>query len=205
MPFTRDPELDLDDDGNPRADAVTRPSPPYEDPTHGMSADNHPAAGMTQLSALQFCKWLSDKTGEFYRLPTEAEWEYACNAGSTEPYFYGKQKGKLKNYAWFEKNSEKRTHPVGMLEPNPWGLYDMYGNVQEWTLDQYEADAYTKLNQDNLWILPSSLHPRSVRGGAYNSPAEDCRTANRIESDLDWKKEIHKYPRVFGGIPIPHL
>ncbi len=196
----QDPELDLDEAGNPRVDAITRPSPPYEDPTHGMAARNHPAAGMTQLAALQFCRWLSDKTGVFIRLPSEVEWEYACEGSSaSSDYYFGKKKKELKMHAWFDKTSGGSTHPIASLLPNPFGLYDMYGNVSEWTLDQYQADAYGHLDTEAhlIWIAPTTLHPRSVRGCHFKHTAEDCRSSNRIESNMDWKKRDPQIPKSF--------
>lgn len=195
----RDPDVDLDKAGNPRTDGVTRPSAPYEDPVFGMGKFGFPAAGMTQFSALQFCKWLSDKTGRFYRLPTEAEWEYACRAGSDSKYFFGKKKKELSKYAWWEDNSDGTFHKVGKLEPNPWGLYDILGNVAEWTMDQYYPDAYTKVPADarDYWAKPIALHPRSVRGGSFKSEHDDLRSARRIESTLDWKKRDPQIPKSF--------
>ena len=195
----RDPEIDLDENGKPRVDGVTRPSAPYEDPVFGMGKFGYPAAGMTQFGALQFCRWLSEKTGRFYRLPTEAEWEYACKAGSDTPYFFGKKKKELLKYAWFEKNSDGSFHKVGQLQPNPWGLYDIYGNVAEWTIDQYHADAYSKLEngEKDPWMKPTALHPRTVRGGTFRSEASDLRSAKRIESTLAWKKRDPQIPKSF--------
>jgi formylglycine-generating enzyme required for sulfatase activity len=195
----RDPEIDLDENDKPRTDGITRPSAPYEDPVFGMGKFGYPAAGMTQFSALQFCKWLSEKTGKFYRLPTEAEWEYACKAGTDTPYFFGKKKKELAKYAWYEKNSGGAFHKVGELQPNPWGLYDIYGNVAEWTLDQYHADAYTKINsgEKDPWITPTDLHPRSVRGGTFKSEDIDLRSAKRTESTLAWKKRDPQIPKSF--------
>ncbi|MCB0687971.1 MAG: formylglycine-generating enzyme family protein [Saprospiraceae bacterium] len=195
----RDPEIDLDENGKPRTDGVTRPSAPYEDPVFGMGKFGYPAAGMTQFSALQFCKWLSEKTGRFYRLPTEAEWEYACRAGSSTPYFFGKKKKDLSKYAWYEDNSEGSFHKVGELQPNSWGLYDMLGNVMEWTLDQYHADAYQTLENGvkDPWIQPTDLHPRSVRGGSFKSEPEELRSAARTESTLAWKKRDPQIPKSF--------
>jgi len=195
----RDPEIDLDSEGKPRTDGITRPSAPYEDPVFGMGKFGYPAAGMTQFSALQFCKWLSEKTGTFYRLPTEAEWEYACKAGSDAPYFFGKKKKELAKYAWYEKNSEGSFHKVGELQPNPWGLYDILGNVAEWTLDQYHADAYMKIKEGEKdpWIKPTDLHPRSVRGGHFKNEAIDMRSAKRTESTLAWKKRDPQIPKSF--------
>ncbi len=195
----REPEMDLDADGNPRVDGITRPSAPYEDPVFGMGKEGFPAAGMTQFSALQFCKWLSEKTGTFFRLPTEAEWEHACKAGSDAKYFFGKKKKDLAKYAWYEKNADGKFHKTGELAPNPWGLYDILGNVAEWTLDQYQADAYATFEdkEQDPWIKPSALHPRSVRGGSFRSEADDLRSANRIESTLDWKKRDPQIPKSF--------
>ena len=197
--FFRDPEIDVDEDGKPRIDGVTRPSAPYEDPVFGMGKFGFPAAGMTQFAALQFCKWLSEKTGEFYRLPTEAEWEYACRAGSDQPYFFGKKKKELTQYAWFDKNSGGSFHKVGQLQPNPWGLYDILGNVQEWTLDHYYADTYAKMEAGakDPWVKPQALHPRTVRGGSFRSDAKSLRSSTRTESTLAWKKRDPQIPKSF--------
>ena len=172
------------------ADAVARPSPPYEDPAHGMGARRHPAVSMTQWGALQYAKWLSDKTGRLFRLPTEAEWEYACRAGTNTAFYFGDKLDSLGAHAWFWDNSGERYHEVGSLQPNPWGLYDMHGNVAEWTLDQYEAGFYGASSADTVhapWRIPTNLHPRTVRGGAFDDDPEDLRCAKptRIELELE--------------------
>ncbi|MDH3710024.1 MAG: formylglycine-generating enzyme family protein [Cyclobacteriaceae bacterium] len=198
----RDKEMDLPTAAQPNwnADAVARPSPPYEDPTFGMGRDGFPAVSMTQFAALQYCKWLSEKTGIFYRLPTEAEWEYACRAGSQATYYYGDEQEKIDDYAWHYDNSNEAYHKVGQKLPNDWGLYDMLGNVSEWTLDQYRADAYQQLaevSEVNPWIKPSALHPRTVRGGSWDNDIEDQRCSCRIESSKRWKERDPQIPKSF--------
>ena len=125
-------------------DAVSGATTPYVEMSFGMGIDNYPAICMTQLAAVKFCEWLSAMTGHFYRLPTEAEWEYAARAGSTSSYSFGDDVSELMNYAWFKGNSNDKYQKVGTKKPNDWGLHDMHGNVAEWTLDQYLPTAYSK-------------------------------------------------------------
>jgi len=200
----REKELDKAPEGRPdwNADAFARPSPPYEDPTFGMGKEGFPAVSMTQFSALQYCKWLSDKTGDFYRLPTEAEWEYACRAGSTTAHYFGDDTKMLDDHAWHYDNSSEKYHKVGSKNPNPWGLFDMLGNVSEWTLDQYQEDAYAKIAAEmateiNPWIKPTRLHPRTVRGGSWDDAREDHRCASRIRSSSRWKERDPQIPKSF--------
>ncbi|MEM1358732.1 MAG: SUMF1/EgtB/PvdO family nonheme iron enzyme, partial [Bacteroidota bacterium] len=108
-------------------DAITRPTPPYLDFTYGMGTrGGYPQVNVTQQAALRYCEWLYLKTGRFFRLPTEAEWEYACLAGQDTP-----SSDVLKDHAWFFENGEEVFHKVGQKKPNAWGLYDMLGNVSE--------------------------------------------------------------------------
>jgi len=183
--------------GSPyRADAAARPSPPYEDPSHGLGNEGHPAAGMTQWAALQYAKWLSEKTGDFYRLPTEAEWEYACRAGGDETL----TGIALDRAAWHFENSGETFHRVGGKRANAWGLYDLLGNVAEWTLDQYASDYFGRMPADGAlapWSAPTALHPRTVRGGAYDDDPEDVRCAARLESSLNWKRRDPQIPKSF--------
>ncbi len=180
------------------ANLIARPSPPYEDPAHGMGTNGHPAVGMTQWSALQYAHWLSLKTGVFYRLPTEAEWEYACRAGTSSDFSFGETADSLDMYAWYYGNSNEAHQPVGQKLPNQWGIFDMHGNVAEWTLDEYSINYYEGL-EDSLsydpWNLPSRLHPRTVRGGAYDDAPKALRCGARLRSDLDWKRRDPQIPR----------
>lgn len=180
-------------------DALTRPTKPYIDMTYGMGKKNKPAIGMTQYNAIQFCKWLYLKTGVFYRLPTEAEWEYACRAGSQSNYSFGDNEDQLEDYAWFQSNSHGKTHEVGLKKPNAWGLYDMHGNVAEWTFDQYAADFYSTLAQQqpnkNPINLPKNLYPIVVRGGSYKDHADKLRSSARSASDPFWKQLDPQIPK----------
>lgn len=183
---------------SPEADAVTRPTKPYLDMTFGMGKAGHPAISMTQFGAIQFCKWLYNKTGIFYRLPTEAEWEYACRAGSETAYSFGDDPSPLGEYAWYAGNSGDETHPVGTKKPNAWGLYDMHGNVMEWTFDQYLPGYYAERKgetADNPLAEPTELYPRAVRGGSYKGEAADLRSANRIPSEAAWKRIDPQVPK----------
>ena len=180
------------------ADAVTRPTPPYTDMSFGKGKGKRPAICMTQHAARTFCKWLSAKTGRYYRLPTEAEWEYACRAGTTTAYHFGDHAEKLGEFAWYLENSEDRYHIVGQKKPNPWGLHDMHGNVAEWVLDQYVPDFYrthTGPASRNPLAIPSRLYPRVVRGGGWDDRAHMLRSAAREGSDPSWKKQDPQRPR----------
>jgi formylglycine-generating enzyme required for sulfatase activity len=181
------------------ADAVTHPSKPYVEMSFGMGKDGFPAIAMTQHAANKYCQWLSAKTGQFYRLPTEAEWEYACRAGTTTPYFFGKDAKKLGEYAWYEQNSEFKYQKVGKKKPNPWGLFDMYGNVTEWVLDQYDPDFYKQCAANTAvtepWNRATKPYPLAVRGGSWDDEAGRCRSAARRGSDPTWKMTDPQLPK----------
>ncbi|MCX7824327.1 MAG: formylglycine-generating enzyme family protein [Verrucomicrobiae bacterium] len=114
-----------------------------------------------------------------YRLPTEAEWEYACRAGSTGDYSFGSDARVLRQYAWYADNAEKKTQPVARKKPNAWGLYDMHGNVAEWCNDIYDAAYYARSPKENP-RGPDDGERYVLRGGAWNSRAEACRSAARV-------------------------
>ncbi len=165
----------------------SQPTKPYTDMTFGMGKHGYPAICMTQHAARTFCKWLSRKTGRYYRLPTEAEWEYACRAGTTESYSFGSDPSELENYAWFVDNAGEGYHKVGLKKPNPWGLHDMHGNVAEWVLDQHTPEGYsTDLRSENPLLVPKTLYPRVVRGGGWNQDAAALRSGAREGSTEDW-------------------
>ncbi|HJZ91346.1 MAG TPA: formylglycine-generating enzyme family protein [Gemmataceae bacterium] len=191
------------------ADAVSKPTSPYVDETYGFEREKHPAICMTQHAAMKYCEWLSKKTGKDYRLPTEAEWEYACRAGTTGPY--GIPAGaKLDDYAWLKENSptDERPggalHAVGTKKPNAWGIHDMHGNVMEWCMDHYVPDAYSRFDKlfgkggviespvfkptDNKWW-------HVARGGHFKDKPEALRSAARRRSDKKWMQADPQEPQ----------
>jgi formylglycine-generating enzyme required for sulfatase activity len=182
------------------SDAVTRPSKPYTEMSFGMGKENFPAISMTQHGANKYCHWLSAKTGHFYRLPTEAEWEYACRAGSTTAYSFGDDATQLPEYAWFEDNSDFKYQKIGKKKPNPWGLYDMHGNVAEWCLDQYQPDYANVLGPAgqaiaNPWVQATKPYPHVTRGGSYDDDPTKLRSAARRPSDKNWKMRDPQLPK----------
>jgi len=203
------------------ADAVSLPTPLYEQEAApilaGMGTEGgYPVANITHLAARQFTKWLSRKTGHFYRLPTEAEWEYAARAGSTGPWSC--DESEFAEHAWSFDNSlyddPDRGHPdfgagyrkVGTRAANAWGLHDMHGNVAEWVLDQYRADAYAALaaaakagdgsvHWRDAIAWPERVFPCVARGGGWESEASGCRSAARLASSPQWQARDPQLPR----------
>jgi formylglycine-generating enzyme required for sulfatase activity/mono/diheme cytochrome c family protein len=153
-----------------KKDGITRPTKPYGSVYRDRGEKGFPAIGMSQHSAVNFAKWLSWKTGKQYRLPTEAEWEFACRAGAETPYFWGDDKAKAGDYGWSKENSEGQTHPIGKKQPNKLGLYDIVGNVSEWC-----ANADTN-------------KPAVTRGGAFTEPVEKMRSASRMLDCPEWNE-----------------
>ena len=180
------------------SDAVARPTKPYVEMSFGMGKDDYPAISMTHHAANKYCEWLSAKTGQYYRLPTEAEWEYACRAGTTTKYFFGDNEAELGKYAWFEKNSDFKYQKIGRKLPNPWGLYDMHGNVAEWTLDGYDPAAYEKSGAglaDNPFVRGTKPYPHVARGGSWDDAPDKLRAAARRFSDKTWKQQDPQLPK----------
>jgi formylglycine-generating enzyme required for sulfatase activity len=174
-------------------DALSRPTAPHLEMSFGRGNNGFPAISMTQHAANKFAQWLSAKTGEFYRLPTEAEWEYACRAGGD---------GRLQpldDYAWFRKNSPQGAftsgtyHNIGTKKPNAWGIYDLLGNVMEWTLDQYAP--YTADAQQNPLVRATKAYPHAVRGGAWKDEEAAVTCTARVASDASWKRQDPQLPK----------
>lgn len=179
-------------------DGMTRPTEPYTDMSFGFGRGRYPAICMTQHAARKYCEWLSAKTGFYYRLPTEAEWEYACRAGTKTAYSFGDNVDELTDYAVFVDNSDDQYNEVGTKQPNPWGLYDMHGNVSEWVLDQHALDTYAQRGAGqvaNPLVIPKTLYPRVVRGGGWDNEAMWLRSAARIASDPSWKQQDPQIPQ----------
>jgi len=177
------------------ADVSSKPTKPYTDMTFGMGKERFPVICMTQYSAMKYCEWISKKTGRYYRLPTEAEWEYACRAGTKTAYSFGDDASKIGEYAWHYDNSDAKYHEVGQKKPNPWGLFDMHGNVAEWTFDQYDPGFYAKSPAKNPLNPPKKTEPCSARGGSWNDDPELLRSAARLPSSADWKQQDPQIPQ----------
>jgi formylglycine-generating enzyme required for sulfatase activity len=179
-------------------DAIARPTKPYVEMSFGQGKNGgFPVCNVTQYAARAYCKWLYEKTGVFYRLPTELEWEYAAKAGSQSAYFFGENLDDLKDYAWYFVNSDGTYKKVGQKKPNNWGLYDMYGNVAEWTSDQYVADYYSGLveNQKDPNVPSKTLYPHTIKGGHWDDDADMLRSASRVASTPKLKQRDPQIPR----------
>jgi formylglycine-generating enzyme required for sulfatase activity len=197
-----------------KPDGMARPTPAYMEMTFNMGRQGYPAICMSHVAARQYCKWLSEKTGEFYRLATEAEWEYACRAGSATPYSVAAEK--LSDVAWFAGNSsrvledgappEEAYRMVGKKQANAFGLFDMHGNVAEWVADYYHADVFTeahgKATRSNPYQQPlrdKRDRPKRwthvARGGSWGQPAEDLRSAARLSSEPMWNDRDPQIPK----------
>ena len=177
--------------------------------TFGFGSRGNPAICMTHHAAMEYCRWLSAKTGKLYRLPTEAEWEYAARAGTTTPYSFGEGAEELGEYAWYVENAEKPM-PVGKKKPNPWGLHDMHGNVSEWCIDLYKPDAYaefaklgTSRSRGRSSCRPRPNIPTSPEAarGTTTPTSSDRPTGSAPTASGRFK--IPSVPRASGGTPTP--
>jgi len=167
-------------------------------PATFQESGDHPVENVNWVDAVRFCNLASDKTGRSVRLPSEAEWEYACRAGTPGEFFFtaegpfsddtsisGRVRKELAKFAWFDFNSREATHPVGAKSPNPWGLHDMIGNVWEWCADRWH-DSYAGASNDGRpWLDSKGSRPlRCLRGGAWDMNAFRCRSCYR---SWDWE------------------
>ncbi len=182
--FPKDPRDDL-------VDAVSRPTRPYVEMSFGMGLNGFPAISMTHHAANKYAQWLSARTGHFYRLPTEAEWEYACRAGTAQ----GVSGAQLAESAWFADNSSDKYQKVAGKKPNAWGLHDMQGNVMEWTLDAYAHLPSTPALLVNPWTPATKPYPHAVRGGGWMSDTAQCLCTSRVGSDPSWKMQDPQLPK----------
>jgi formylglycine-generating enzyme required for sulfatase activity len=176
-------------------------------PSNFFKREKNPVETVSWNDAADFCRKVTDKVGRAsspartFRLPTEAEWEYACRAGSTTRFCFGDSDSGLGDYAWYNGNSGNQTHPVGAKKPNAWGLYDMHGNVWEWCGDWY-ADKYDSGATKNPQGASSGEYRgeyRVLRGGTSGSYPFDCRSASRLGYDLSIATVSVGFRVVCGG------
>jgi formylglycine-generating enzyme required for sulfatase activity len=155
---------------------------PWKGKPTGKEGPNYAATFVSSNDAVAYCEKLSEKEGKKYRLPTEAEWEYACRAGTQTTWSFGNDEDALGDYAWYDKNAwdidEKYAHQVRLKKPNAFGLYDMHGNVYEWCNDFFEWDYY-KQSPANDPQGPASGSLRVLRGGSWHNSTRLTRTALR--------------------------
>ena len=177
-------------------DGISKPTEPYTDMTFGMGYEGYPAVNMTHYSATKFCKWLSLISGNYYRLPTEAEWEYACRAGSESKYYFGDNVNEIDNYAWHKNNSSGKYHKVGQKKPNKLGLYDMIGNVSEWVADSYKEDIFkSKKQKKNPFIYNKEKYPKVYRGGSWYDDPKLLTSDKRFFSDKSLQRRDPQIPK----------
>jgi len=180
------------------ADAITRPTPPYADESFGYGKGRQPVISVQHHAAMEYCRWLSATTGRTYRLPTEAEWEYAARAGSTTAYAFGNDATRLGDHAWYTANAGSHPHPVATKAPNRWGLHDMHGNVAEWCLDRYDDGAYGRLSPGTIGpvLLPNERrYPHVARGGSWDDEPTRLRSAARRHSGPEWNRRDPQSPQ----------
>ena len=207
------PSAIYENNSRPDVDAVSGPTPPYGFPDQGWGSGKRPAITMTHYAAETFCQWLSLTTGKKYRLPTEAEWEYAARGGTETPYFFaGNPKdfsnegfmrrfkkastSEIADYIIYTNNSKNRTQEPDEVKANPFGLKNMLGNVMEYCADKYDPDAYKKAGSNRTNPLITEGVEYVVRGGNYASDAADLRSAARDHTKHDeWLKTDPQQPK----------
>ena len=165
----------------------------------GWGRGKRPVINVSWDDAQNYCKWLSRKTGKKYRLPTEAEWEYACRAGTTTKWSFKDNESELENYAWYTNNSKSKTQKVAIKKENPWGLFDMHGNVWEWCQDDW-VDNYNDTPRDGTEYKDSSVSSKVVRGGSWVDEANVTRSANRLRSSPTYRDILRGF-RLLRTLP----
>ena len=168
------------------ADTTGRQLPKDE----GWGRLDRPVINVSWEDATAYARWLSEQTGQDYRLPTEAEWEYAVRSGSTTAYSFGADPSRVGEYAWYNDNSGNKTHPVGQKKPNAWGLYDMHGNVWEWVEDDWHENYNGAPDDGRAWIDDPRGAGRVVRGGSWYFVAHGCRSAYRNYYWPDFRNDL---------------
>jgi formylglycine-generating enzyme required for sulfatase activity len=174
-------------------------------PSYFKGSEDLPLENVSWNDAIAFCNTLSEREGlkpyyrlntgeptgsDGYRLPTEAEWEYACRAGSATRYSFGNDAAQLSAFAWFYGNSDNKTHPVGQKRANAWGLFDMHGNVWEWCWDVYKADSYRgSPESDPAGPSVSGPADRVIRGGCWLLDPESARSAARCRNAPEFRSK----------------
>lgn len=208
------PETVYKNNSDPNVDAISGPTPPFGFPDQGWGGIDRPAITMTHYAAETFCQWLSKKTGKHYRLPTEAEWEYAARGGTQTPYFFEGDPKKfsdngfwrkffkadtamINRYVIYVKNSDNKSQEPTRVAPNPFGLKNMLGNVMEYCSDWYAPDAYAQTPVEVTDPKgPQSGTEHVVRGNDFTSDASDVRSASRGATKHDaWLKTDPQQPK----------
>jgi formylglycine-generating enzyme required for sulfatase activity len=208
------PEQIFAHNSDPDVDAISGPTPPFGNPEQGWGAGKRPAITMTHYAAETFCRWLSKKTGKTYRLPTEAEWEYAVRGGTDTPYFFegspkdyssegfwngifGADTTVINTYAVYDRNSRNRTQEPSAVKANPFGLRNMSGNVWEYTADRYADNAYSQLSDGAIDPKgPADGNEYVIRGGTYTDDAARVRSAVRASTEHErWLRTDPQQPK----------
>jgi formylglycine-generating enzyme required for sulfatase activity len=147
----------------------------------GWGRGRRPVINVSWADAKAYAEWLSERTGKRYRLPAEAEWEYAARAGTQTPWSFGDDASTLGDYAWFRGNSGDQSHPVGNKQPNPWGLYDVHGNVWEWVEDCWHGSYQDAPTDGRPWLTEGGgdCGRRVIRGGSWDNVPVALRSAYR--------------------------
>jgi formylglycine-generating enzyme required for sulfatase activity len=176
-----------------------------DNPSEFKDNPKNPVECVSWNEAQKFCQKLKKLTGKDFRLPTEAEWEYACRAGTQTLYYFGDDENQLGEYAWFDKNVESKTHPVGQKKPNNWELYDMIGNVREWCEDLWhdnyaEKPDNIKNNGNTAWPSGDEYDCYIIRGGSWQGVSDNCCSASRDRCYPHFKVCVFGFRLALGSL-----